>query len=242
VRRFLTVVLATSTLTACGGSSPDDSAVTVFAAAALAAALTEAADAFQVTNPGTEFRFNVAGSFALANQITQGAPADVFAAADPAAMDRVAAVQPTVFATNRAAIIVAAGNPRGITALADLAQPDVVVVGCAPTAACGRLLGDVTRRADVSVAPRSLEDSVRGVVTKVTLGEADAGVVFHTDVLAAGDRAEGVPLPDDVNVVVRHTIAVTPDARNGTAAQAFVDFVLSGEGRAILAFHGFGLP
>lgn len=233
-----------ATTLSCGTDSParTTDTITVFAAATLSTAFGDLATAFTASNPRFSITFNTAGSFTLANQIAQGAPADVFAAADPAAMDLVAASQVSVFATGRAAIIVQAGNPLGIATVADLTDPDVVVVACAPTAACGRLLGDVTQRAGVVVTPRSLEDTVRGVVTKVTLGEADAGIVFATDVIAAGPRASGVELPDDVNVVVRYPISVLSTAPNSPGAQAFIDFVLSPNGQAILASHGFEAP
>lgn len=243
LRPLALAALATTAL-ACSsdGSTSSSDTVMVFAAASLTAAFTDIGDAFTADNPDVEVVLNLAGSFALASQIAQGAPADVFAAADPAAMDLIPASEVSVFATNRAAIIVQAGNPLGISAVEDLARPDVVVVGCAPTAACGRLLDEVTRTAGVTVTPRSLEDSVRGVVTKVTLGEADAGMVFATDVIAAGPRASGVELPDHLNVTVRYPISALATAPNSPGAQGFVDFVLSPDGQAILAAHGFEAP
>lgn len=242
-RAIATVALVATTLSCSSGSSTNaTNSVRVFAAATLTTAFTEIGEAFTAANPGFSVTLNTAGSFTLSNQIAEGAPADVFAAADPAAMELVTVSQVSVFATGRAAIIVQAGNPLGITGVADLADPDVVVAACAPTAACGRLLGDIAQRAEVVLTPRSLEDTVRGVVTKVTLGEADAGIVFATDVIAAGPRAWGVDLPDDVNVVVRYPIAVLGDAPNSPGAQAFVDFVLSANGQAILASHGFEEP
>jgi len=230
---------------ACGDAGDPSSAtttVTVFAAASLTDAFTEVGEAFEATHPDTAVTFNFGGSFALANQIGQGAPADVFAAADPEAMTPLVTRGATVFASNTAAIITGPGNPLGITGVADLARPDLVVVGCAPTAGCGRLLDEVTGRAGVSVTPASLEESVRGVVTKVTLGEADVGVVFATDVRAAGTQASGVDLPADQNVLVRYPIAVLDGAADATAAQRFVDFVRSPDGQAILQSYGFGPP
>lgn len=221
--------------------------ITVFAAASLSAAFSDIVAAFTMANPDAEVRLNFAGSSRLATQILEGAPVDVFASADLESMERLVAAggvagEPVVFATNAAAIIVAAGNPRGISMLEDLADPDLIVVQCAVEVPCGRYAESVLATAGVALTPKSLEESVNGVVTKVLLGEADAGIVYVTDVLAADDAAEGVAIPAELNIVARYPIGRTAAARDPGAAQAFVDFVLAERGRAILESYGFTLP
>ncbi len=247
---LIPALVAVLTTASCGsdsaardGAAPAD--VTVFAAASLTAAFTELGDAFAAVNPGAEVTFSFAGSSELIAQLREGAPADVFASADLANMavltdaDLVDGV-PEVFATNVAEIIVEAGNPRGITAVADLANDDLVVVQCAPEVPCGAYAEQVIATAGVTVTPSSLEQNVKAVVTKVVLGEADAGLVYSTDVLAAGDDADGVAIPDDINVVAEYPIALLADAPDPLGGRAFVDFVLSAEGQRILADAGFG--
>jgi molybdate transport system substrate-binding protein len=219
----------------------------VFAAASLTDAFTELGDAFTTTNPEVAITFNFAASSQLVTQIGEGAPADVFASADVATMTKLTETgatgsDPVVFTTNIAEIIVEPGNPEGITGLADLARPELIVISCAPEVPCGRYAQQILDNAGVTVEFKSLEENVRAVVSKVTLGEADAGIVYVTDVLAAGDAATGVPIPVDVNVVAEYPIAITAEAPNPDAAQAFVDFVLSEEGQAILASYGFVAP
>jgi molybdate transport system substrate-binding protein len=147
-----------------------------------------------------------------------------------------------VFATNALEIIVAAGNPKRITSVADLANPDVTFVTAAPGVPIGKYTQQVLDSAGVAVTPVSLEQSVKGIVTKVTAGEADAGIVYTTDVIAAGDDAAGVEIPDDINVTATYPIVVTRDAPNAATGQAFIDFVLSRQGQEILAAHGFEAP
>jgi molybdate transport system substrate-binding protein len=216
----------------------------VFAAASLTDAFTELGEAFERTDPDVEVEFSFASSSDLARQVVEGAPVDVYASADTANMDKVTeagavAGTPVVFATNGAEIIVAPGNPLGITDLDDLAERDLVVVVCASEVPCGAYADEVFGRAGVSVIPDSFEENVRGVVTKVTLGEADAGIVYRTDVIAAGDGASGVELPDEVNVVAEYPIvSVSGDG----AADGFVEFVTGSLGQEILASYGFGPP
>jgi molybdate transport system substrate-binding protein len=227
-----------------GATSSSDATVTVFAAASLTEAFGELGDAFDAANPDTELVVSFASSSDLARQIIEGAPADVFVSADLDNMAKVtdadAAIgRPVVFATNRAEIIVEPGNPLEIVEVADLADPDLVLVVCAPEVPCGSYAEQVVSNAGVTVIPDSLEENVKAVVAKVTLGEADAGIVYATDVLAAGDEATGVEIPDDVNVVADYPIvAVSDDAESA----AFVDFVLGPAGQTILARHGFGAP
>jgi molybdate transport system substrate-binding protein len=219
----------------------------VFATASLTAAFTELGEAFIGANPDVDLIFNFAAASQLVTQIGEGAPADVFASADQPTMARLTeagnnASEPVVFTTNSAQIVVEAGNPQGITDVADLARPGLIAIACAPDAPCGRYAKQVLDNAGVTVEFRSLEENVRAVVSKVMLGEADAGIVYVTDVINAGDAVAGVPIPDALNVVAEYPIAVTRGASNPTAAQAFVDFVLSDEGQAILESHGFVSP
>ncbi len=221
--------------------------VTVFAAASLTAAFTEIGDAFMAEHPATKVKLNFAASSELVTQIGQGAPADVFASADEANMKKLTdagdnATAPAVFATNRLEIIVEPGNPRGITGVAGLTEPGLVVVTCAAEVPCGKYASRVFQAAGVHVTPKSFEKDVKAVVAKVTLGEADAGIVYATDVAAAGDKAAGVDIPVDQNVVAEYPIAVTRDAANPAGAQAFVDFVEGDRGRRILASYGFLAP
>lgn len=249
---ILIVALVAALATAsCGsdGVAGDDVApadVTVFAAASLTAAFTELGDAFMAAHPGTEVTFSFAGSSELVAQLREGAPADVFASADLANMDVLTDAElvdgePEVFATNVAEIIVEADNPRGITSVADLADDDLVVVQCAPEVPCGAYAEQVLANAGVTVTPSSLEQNVKAVTTKVLLGEADAGIVYRTDVLAAGTAAEGVAIPDDVNVVAEYPIALVADAPDPSGGRAFIGFVLGAAGKEILAENGFGL-
>lgn len=239
--------------TACGSDSHTDATgtpsgdITVFAAASLTAAFTDLADAFMAANPDTTVTLNFAASSELVTQIGEGAPADLFASADLSNMAKLTdagnnATEPVVFAHNSAAIIVQSGNPKGITGVADLADPDLVYVQCAPEVPCGKYATQIFENAGITVTPKSLEENVKAVVTKVTLGEADAGIVYLTDVKAAGDAAAGVEIPADINVVAEYPVAVTREATNPEGAQAFIDFVLGAQGQAILASYGFTSP
>ena len=221
--------------------------IVVFAASSLTEAFTEMAEAFKAENPDADVTFNFAGSGDLVTQITEGAPADVFASADDSNMTKLTdagqnAGDPVAIAKNTFEIIVEKGNPKGVTGVADLANPDLIVVLCADTVPCGKGAAKILENAGVTVTPKSLEEKVKGVVTKVTAGEADAGIVFVTDVNAAGDTAEGVEIPADINVISNYPIVVTKEAPNPEAAQAWVDFVASDAGQAILAKYGFLAP
>jgi molybdate transport system substrate-binding protein len=237
---------ATSTApsTAQSGASGD---VVVFAASSLTEAFTEIGSGFQTEYPDATVTFSFAGSGDLVTQITEGAPADVFASADESNMTKLTdaaanATDPVVIAQNTFEIITEAGNPQNVTGLADMANPDLLVVLCADTVPCGKGAAKVLENAGITLTPVSLEEKVKGVVTKVTTGEADAGIVFVTDVNAAGADATGVEIPADVNVISKYPIVVTKDAPNPEAAQAFVDFVASEQGQKILASYGFLAP
>ena len=250
-RTRLAAVLAAAALglAACGGGGSGGSGgqspaeIKVFAAASLTAAFTELGRRYTAAQ-GTKVTFNFAGSQALATQIGQGAPADVFASAD---LDNMAKVKdlvgtPQSFASNRLAIVVEQGNPRGIRTLDDLAGGDVKVVLAAREVPAGRYAKQVLDRAGVKVTPVSQEDSVKGVVAKVSLGEADAGIVYVTDVAAGGARVEGVDIPREQNVVATYPIATVKAGKAQDAAQAFMDLVLSGQGKEVLHRYGFLPP
>jgi molybdate transport system substrate-binding protein len=239
---------------ACGSSSTTASTtaasgkpsgtVVVFAAASLKDAFDAIGKKFEQANPGVTVKFNYAGSSSLATQITQAAPADVFASADTKSMDtvtneRLASGSPQVFARNTLEIMVAAGNPKHIKSVADLANSDVKLAVCAMDVPCGAYTQEVFKKAGVTVHPVSQETSVSSVVTKVTLGEADAGVVYTTDVKAAGEKAAGVPIPASQNVTAEYPIATLKDAPNADGATAFVDYVLGADGQKVLASYGF---
>jgi molybdate transport system substrate-binding protein len=220
----------------------------VFAAASLTEAFRAMAPSFEARHPGVDVELTFAGSSSLARQIEQGATADVFVSADEPTMREVVEARQVLpartMARNRLALIVAKGNPKRISGLADLARPDVVFVACAPKVPCGRVAEEALRSADVHVRPRSLETDVKAVVAKVVLGEADAGIVYATDVKAVAGKADGLPVPsaDRAGVMAVYLVAVSRHARNGDAARSWVDFVLSDDGQATLLAHGFLPP
>jgi molybdate transport system substrate-binding protein len=221
--------------------------LTVFAATSLTEAFTEIGEAFSAANPDAQPTFSFDASSALVQQITEGAPADVFASADIANMDKLTEAelngsQPETFATNLLTIIVAPDNPLGITGVDDLANPDIKTVVCAPEVPCGNYANQIFESAGVEVTPVSLEENVRGVVTKVTAGEADAGIVYVTDVIAAGNAADMVEIPDEINVVAEYPVATVAESGNQETGEGFIEFLLGGEAQSILADHGFGAP
>ncbi len=221
--------------------------ITVFAASSLTAAFNEVGASFTTTSPEAKVTFSYDASSALVAQIIQGAPADLFASADTANMDKLTTpalngTTPVVFATNLLQIIVAPGNPKAITGVADLAEADLKVVLCAPEVPCGKYAKQILDTAKVTVTPASLEQNVKGVVTKVTAGEADAGIVYVTDVMAAGAKAAGVDIPAGINVIAKYPIARVKASTHADVDQAFIDFLTGSDGQAILAKYGFGKP
>ena len=214
----------------------------MFAAASLTDAFEEIATAF-ADGEDVDVELNFLASSDLAAQIIEGAPADVFASADEASMARIThgglAEAPVVFAENRMSIAVQSGNPKGIQSLGDLEDPELVVVLCNEECPAGDYAGEILDDAAVAIEPDSLEADVRGVLMRVGLGEADAGIVYATDV-AADPSVEGVDIPEEHNVVATYPIAALKAAHGD--ARVFVDFVQSEPARRILGEYGFGVP
>lgn len=235
--------LALLALTACTPAPAPRAALTVFAAASLHDAFEEIAAAFERTEPDVAVRPIVSdGSSVLATQIAEGAHADVLATADEQTMSRVAdLVGPQeIFATNTLVIAVSPDRGGAIGALADLADPSLRVVLCAPAVPCGTASRALLDRAGVDVVPVSEEQNVTAVLTKVETGAADAGLVYRTD--AVGRDVVAIAPPEAAAVVNRYPIAVVEDAREPDAAASFVAFVTGERGQRILADHGFGAP
>lgn len=221
--------------------------VVVFAAASLTASFRAVATAFEAAHPATAVTLNFAGSPTLVQQIREGAPADVFASADEANMRKLVdadavAEAPRIFARNVLQIAVAKGNPHRVAGLADLVRPGLVVVLCGEAVPCGAYALEAFRKAKLAAPPGSREADVKAVVTKVALGEADAGIVYATDVRAAADKVTGVDLADAHAVGAGYPIAVLREAAHAEAARAFMAFVLSRPGTTILGEHGFLPP
>jgi molybdate transport system substrate-binding protein len=219
----------------------------VFAATSLTDAFDKIGAQFQKAHPGVTVKFNYNGSSSLATSITQGAPADVFASASPKNMTTVtdagdASGTPQIFTRNTGEIMVESGNPLHIKTVKDLANPKVKVVVCAPEVPCGAVATAIFKNAGVTVKPVSEEQNVGGVVTKVTLGEADAGIVYVTDVKENETKATGVPIPADQNDITEYPIVQVRGAPNSSAATAFISYVLGPAGQQVLASFGFLPP
>jgi len=250
--------IAALVLAACSSSTSTPSAsssgagkvsatVVVFAATSLTDAFNKIGAQFEKAHPGVTVKFNYNGSSSLATSITQGAPADVFASAAPANMKTVtdagdAAGTPQVFTRNTGEIMVEKGNPKKITSVKDLANPAIKVAVCAPEVPCGAVATAIFKNAGVTVKPVSEETNVGGVVTKVTLGEVDAGIVYVTDVKESEGKAIGVPIPASQNDITEYPIAQVKGAPNATGAKAFISYVLGPDGQKVLASFGFLPP
>jgi molybdate transport system substrate-binding protein len=232
---------APSTSVAAGGK------IMVFAAASLKQTFTDIGEQFKTDNPGVSVEFSFAGSSDLVTQLTQGAPADVFASADTKNMDK--AVQagllaggPVNFATNTLTIAVAPGNPNKIASFKDLTQQGLNVVVCAPQVPCGSATQSVEKATGVTLNPVSEESSVTDVLNKVTTGEADAGLVYVTDVKGAGDKVAVVAFPEAAGAVNTYPIAVLKESKNPEFARNFVDLVTGESGQKVLSAAGFAKP
>lgn len=250
-------LLVATGLAACGGDDNgggsdsggggDDTTLTVYAAASLQSRFEQIGESFEKAHDGVEVEFNFAGSSDLVAQIQSGAPADVFASADEANMEKLTGddlqgSDPELFATNTLQIATPPDNPADVKSLQDLAKPALNLVICAPEVPCGAAAQQVAEEAGVKLQPDSEEQSVTDVLGKVTSGEADAGLVYVTDVIAAGDDVQGIDFPESDTVVNNYPIATVADSDNADLAQEFVDLVLSDEGQQALGDAGFGKP
>ena len=253
----IAAVALIASLAACGGSddpsddasagSPDETTLTVYAAASLKSTFTELGKDFEADHDGVKVTFNFAGSSDLVSQLQSGAPADVFASADQNNMDKAIADKlvegaPVFFASNTLQIVVPAGNPAGVRNLGDLADPEVKTVVCAPEVPCGAAAVKVEDASGVDIQAVSEEQSVTDVLNKVVTGEADAGLVYVTDVLAAGDKVEGIYFPESDGVVNSYPIAPLADSKEADLAAQFVELVLGDVGQKVLTDARFARP
>ena len=248
--------VAALTLAGCGNDTPASSSpsnssstpavsgtVNVFAAASLTGTFTQLGKDFEAAHPGLKVTFNFAGSSALAKQINSGAPADVFASAAPKNMDDVTDKgTATNFVKNTLEIAVPKGNPGKITGIKDFADKNKKIAICAAQVPCGAAAAKVFAAAGITAQPDSLEQDVKAALTKVSLGEVDAALVYKTDVLSAKDKVEGIEFPESSKAVNEYPIATLSKAPNPDGAKAFVDYVLSDKGKAVLTAAGFDAP
>lgn len=245
--RYITAAVALI-VGACGGSAPPTQSppvtISVFAAASLTDSFKALGDAYRLEHSNVTLQFNFAGSPTLVTQIEQGAQADLFACADTTNMDKLrgdgfTSGTPQVFAHNKLEIAVAPGNPKRISSLADLARPGLIYISAAPTVPAGKYATQALQKAGVSVTPKSLETDVKSVVSKIELGESDAGIVYTTDVKAAAGKVDGVAIPDSDNVVATYPLVAVKDTKHADVANAFIAYVLSATGQSKLESFGF---
>jgi molybdate transport system substrate-binding protein len=238
------LVLLAGCSSAGGGTSQVNGSIRVDAASSLTGAFDTLKARFEAAHPGTSVSVNYGASSDLATQIGQGAPVDVFASASETNMTDLGgqALHPVDFATNTLEIAVPPGNPAGVQSVADLARPGVKVAVCDPAVPCGVVAARVFAKAHVAVHPVANLADVKSTLAAVESGEVDAGLVYVTDVRAAGGKVVGVPIPAAVNAGTTYPIAVLRDAPDPSLARAWVDFVLSETGRRVLAADGFGRP
>ena len=251
---MLTALLLAMALSACGSDGPDGSSsgtgtttLTVYAASSLTSPFSELGKQFESDHKDAKVRFSFGGSSDLVAQIQQGAPADVFASADTANMDKAAGDDlverdPVNFASNTLEIAVPPDNPAGVASLKDLSKPGTKVVVCAPEVPCGSAAQKVQDASGVTIKPVSEEQSVTDVLNKVQTGEADAGLVYVTDVKAAGDKVKGIRFPESSSAVNTYPVAVLADSKNKDLARQFVDLVTGDAGQQVLADAGFAKP
>jgi molybdate transport system substrate-binding protein len=250
-------------LSGCGSSSTSSSPATgpagssstpaatghiiVFAAASLQKTFTDLGEQFKTDNPGASVEFSFAGSSDLVTQLTQGAPADVFASADTKNMDKAAqagllAGQPVNFASNTLTIITAPGNPKHITSFADLTKPGTGVVVCEPQVPCGTATKKIEAATGNTLNPVSEEPSVTDVLGKITSAQADAGLVYITDAAGAANKVTAVAFPEASGAINTYPIAVLKESKSAATAKKFVDLVTGPTGRKVLAAAGFAAP
>jgi molybdate transport system substrate-binding protein len=246
VAAFAVVALGAAPPALAAGEKPSGE-VTVFAAASLTESFNAMAKQFEKRYPDASVRFNFDSSSNLAAQIQHGAPADAFASADEANLQKVVdsgdvTATPAVFARNRLEIAVEKGNPKKVKGLTDLDRSGLVVVLCADAVPCGKYAAEAFANAGVTVSPASKEENAKATVSKVSLGEADAGVVYVTDVKATKGEVSGVNIPDRQNVIAAYPIATVNDSENSATAKAWVQFVRSKPAQSTLRRFGFLPP
>jgi molybdate transport system substrate-binding protein len=240
------LLFAAAQLATAGGQKPSGD-LTVFAAASLTESFDAIGKQFEKKYPDVDVKFNYDASSNLATQINQGAPADVFASADQDNLQKsidagTVTPPPVVFAENRLEIAVEKGNPEKIKGLADLAKSGLVVVLCDDPVPCGKYAAQSLQKAGVNITPASKEENAKATLSKVSIGEADASIVYVTDVKAAKGSTGGVRIPDKVNVIASYPIGVVKQSQNQTAAKAWEQYVLSKDGQKTLRKFGFLPP
>ncbi|MFZ2013965.1 MAG: molybdate ABC transporter substrate-binding protein [Nocardioides sp.] len=237
------LVCSVAPLTACGGKG--DTTITVLAASSLTGTFTDLAGQFEKEHPGVKVTLAFDSSATLAQQASGGAPADVLATADTATMDSTKAVlasTPKNFATNVMVLVTPSDNPAGVTTFGDLNSAKVKYVVCVDTAPCGKVAGALLEQDHITAAPVSTEVDVKSVLAKVTEGEADAGIVYTTDSVSAGDAVKTIAIPGSSKQVTTYPIATLDQSKQSALAQDFVDLVLSSQGQQVLQDAGFGAP
>jgi len=243
--RLTALMIGASLISACSGQANERSHVLVSAASSLTDAFADIEELFEATHPSTDVLLNFAGSSLLREQILGGAPIDVFASANPTVMQAIVdarlAIEPTTFAGNRLQIGVPVGNPAGVVGIEDFSNQALFIGLCTEAVPCGSLAREVLAAAGVDASIDTSEPDVRSLLTKLEVGELDAGIVYTTDIITTSDVA-GIEIPNAVNPIARYPIAVLTDAPHSAGAEEFVAFVLSVEGQRILATHGFLSP
>jgi molybdate transport system substrate-binding protein len=262
MRRFAVIAAALAAVAVAGcsssgpGSSPTGASsspsaastgtITVFAAASLMGTFTQLGTQFEAAHPGDTVKFSFGPSSGLSTQITSGAPADVFASAAPANMDTVVsagdAANPQDFAKNTMEVATPPNNPGKVDSVTDLAKKSVKVALCQPQVPCGVVAAEVFKNASIKVKPVTLQPDVKSVLTQVETGNVDAGMVYVTDVMAAGAKVKGVSIPASDNASTLYPIATISDSKHKSIAQAFVAYVLSPAGQQVLTAAGFQKP
>ena len=249
-RRVLIVALVPLIfLAACSSSSESQQQTTlnVYAASSLATPFAYAGLAYEKEHPDVKVQFNLGASSDLARFVQEGAPADVFASADITNMNKVESQdlldsQSFIFATTYLEIIVEKGNPLNISSLQDLTDPDLIFVTTNPEVPIGKYTTTVLKKAGVAITPDSFESNVKGIMLKVASGEADAGIVYHSEVIASDGQVQGVKIPTEFNIVAEFPIGIIKNSANKKEAQRFIDYLLSPEGQSLLTQYGFQTP
>jgi molybdate transport system substrate-binding protein len=262
MRRFAVIAAGLAAVAVAGcsssgsGSSPSTASsspsaastgtITVFAAASLMGTFTQLGTQFEAAHPGDTVKFSFGPSSGLSTQITSGAPADVFASAAPANMDTVVsagdAANPQDFAKNTMEVATPPNNPGKVNSVSDLAKKSVKVALCQPQVPCGVVAAEVFKNASIKVKPVTLQPDVKSVLTQVETGNVDAGMVYVTDVMAAGAKVKGVSIPASDNASTLYPIATISNSKHKSIAQAFVAYVLSPAGQQVLTAAGFQKP